>query len=439
MHIEPHRALQSPHLDVLNFLNEATLQYPAAISFAPGRPAEQFFDVRNALHALSHYASSSVAHAPLTPAQEEAFLNHLGQYQKTNGIINELLCRFLQHDEHIETTPDAIMVTNGCQEAISIVLTGLFERERDVLLVFDPTYTGVTGMAALLGIETHPVAASREGIDFAALNLGLQHVSAQGRRPRALYLIPDFNNPLGTSLALADRQRLLQLAEEHKLLLLEDNAYGMFSYDGSERLPTLKALDRAGVVIYLGTFAKILFPSLRMGFLVADQQVTGRDGQERTLAEELSKVKSFLSVSTSAVLQAIAGGLLLTHNCSFQEIIGPKVRFYQANRDCMLASLAGQFADDPLLAGQVRWSRPGGGIFLTVDLPFAFGKEQLHLCAEQYGVICCPMQFFSPLDRGENQVRLSFSSVSQEEIKTGIARFAAFVRAQVARTDVLRP
>lgn len=165
-------------------------------------------------------------------------------------------------------------------------------------------------------------------------------------------------------------------------------------------MPTLKAPDRIGVVISLDTFANILFPSPQLGFLSADQQVTRGDGQGRTLAEELSKIKSFLSVSTSALLQAIAGGLLLAHNCSFRELIEPKARFYQANRDCMLESLA----------GQVRWSRPGGGIFLTVDLPLAFNREQLHLCAEHYGVICCP---------------------SQEEIRTGSARFAAFVRAQI--------
>lgn len=439
MRIEPQRALQSPYLDVMNFLNEVMLWYPTAISFAPGRPAEHFFEVRNTLPSISRYASSLAADAPLTAAQEEAVLNSLGQYQKTNGIINELLCRFLELDEHIHTTPAAIMVTNGCQEAITVLLAGLFERERDVLLVIDPTYTGITGIAAVLGIEMYSVPGNWDGIDIDALTQGLAHVRAQGKRPRALYIIPDFHNPLGISLSLADRQRLLHLAEEHELLLLEDNAYGMFTYDEGERMPTLKALDRAGVVIYLGTFAKILFPGLRLGFLVADQEVTGTDGQTCSLAVELSKVKSFTSVCTSGLPQAIAGGILLENNCSFQAAIEPKVRFYRANRNAMLESLDEQFAGDPLLAERVRWNRPGGGFFLTVELPFEFGKEQVHQCAKQYGVICCPMQFFSLLGRCKNQVRLSFSSVSEEEIRTGIAHFGAFVRAEVTRTGVLRP
>lgn len=146
----------------------------------------------------------------------------------------------------------------------------------------------------------------------------------------------------------------------------------------------------------------------------------------------------FTSVCTSGLPQAIVGGLLLEHNCSFRAAIEPKVRFYRANRDTMLESLAEQFADDPLLAGRVRWNRPGGGFFLTVELPFDFGKEQLQQCAEHYGVICCPMQFFSLLGRCKNQVRLSFSYVSEQEITTGIARFGAFVRTQVARTGALK-
>jgi (S)-3,5-dihydroxyphenylglycine transaminase len=438
MRIEPQRALQSPYLEVMNFLNEVTLWYPHAISFAPGRPAEHFFEVRNVLPSTLRYISSPGADTPLTSEQEEALLDSLGQYQKTNGIINELLCRFLEQDEHIHTTPDAIMVTNGCQEAVTVLLAGLFERERDVLLVIDPTYTGITGIASILGIEMCSVPGTWDGIDIDALTLGLTHISAQGKRPRALYIIPDFHNPLGVSLSLADRQRLLHLAEEHELLLLEDNAYGMFAYDEGERLPTLKALDRAGVVVYLGTFAKILFPGLRLGFLVADQEVTGTDGHICTLAAELSKVKSFTSVCTSGLPQAIAGGILLEQNCSFQAAIEPKVRFYRTNRDAMLESLDEQFTVDPLLAGRVRWNRPGGGFFLTVELPFDFGKEQMQQCAEQYGVICCPMQFFSLLGRCKNQVRLSFSYVSEEEIKTGIARFAAFVRAEVTRMEALR-
>src|SRR5262249_46841739 len=162
-------------------------------------------------------------------------------------------------------------------------------------------------------------------------------------------------------------------------------------------------------------------------FLIADQQVlSAGSGVTCSLAAELSKVKSFTTVTTSALLQAIVGGILLEANYSLQEYVKAKVAFYRSNRDLMLACLEQHFHDDPLLADRVSWNRPGGGFFLTVHLPFAFTKERMRTCAERYGVICCPMTFFSLLDKCEDQVRLSFSSVSHEQIERGITQFWRF-------------
>lgn len=422
-------ALKDPALDVMNFLNEVTLWYPSAISFAPGRPAEQFFHVREALDHLSHYATYIAEASHLTTA---VMLNQLGQYQKTNGIINELVCRFLQRDEDIHTSPKAIMLTDGCQEGMTILLAGLFSRERDVLLVTDPTYIGITGIASVLGIELYPIPAECNIIDLDHLAECIQGLRTQHKNPRGLYVIPDFNNPLGTSMSIEDRQRLLNLAYENNLLIFEDNAYGMFAYS-TDRVPTLKALDHEGVVIYLGTFSKILFPGLRLGFLVADQQILPFTSTGvHYLAEELSKVKSFTTVSTSGLLQAIAGGFLLENECSLRSPIQEKVAFYKANRDVMLRCLAEHFGQDPLLKDRVSWNFPQGGFFLSVNLPFAFTRERLQICAERYGVICCPMSFFSLLGRYKNQVRLSFSYISQDEIVQGIAQFWKFVHDEVS-------
>lgn len=431
LRLKPLEMLQDPCLDVMNFLNEVTLWYPEAISFAPGRPAEHLFDVQGALADLERYVASPGGNEPLSREQETVLFNQLGQYQKTNGIINELLCRFLAQDEGIDTTPPTIMVTDGCQEAITILLIGLFEREHDVLLVIDPTYTGITGIASVLGIEMCAVPGTRRGIDLNVLRSEIARVRTTGKRPRALYITPDFHNPLGTHLSLEDRQQLLRLAQEEEILLFEDNAYGMLSYDTVERLPTLKALDQNGVVIYIGTFSKLLFPGLRLGILVANQEVESASGKIVFLAEELSKVKSFTTVTTSALSQAIVGGVLLKHSCSLRALMQNKIDFYRTNRDTMLRCLEACFHNDPLLAQCVTWNCPGGGFFLTVDLPISFTKEQMQLCAQQYGVICCPMTFFSLLGRWKNQVRLSFSSVSPSEISAGVARFCQFVHDQV--------
>jgi len=420
--------LQAPCLDVMNFLNEITLQYPSAISFAPGRPTERFFDVRGALDALAHYTQHLAAQ---TQQDGEAVLNQLGQYQKTNGVINDLVCQLLERDEQIHTSAGAIVMTDGCQEGMMLLLTGLFQAGRDVLVVIDPTYTGITGIASVLGIEMHAVPSELDHIDLDILAASLRDIRQQGKRPRALYVTPDFNNPLGSSLSLEERKRLLDLAYTHEMLLFEDNTYGMFAYE-NESLPTLKALDTRGNVVYLGTFSKLLFPGLRLGFLVADQQVVTTDDSVRLLAQELSKVKSFTTVSTSALPQAMVGGMLLQHASSLRPLIQEKVAFYRANRDTMLTSLEEEFSSDPLLADLVSWNRPGGGFFLTVNLPFVFTNEMLSVCAQKYGVICCPMSFFSLLGRCENQVRLSFSYATPTEIRQGIHQFWKFVHDQVA-------
>lgn len=428
MQLQQPETLAAASLNVMNFLNEVVLWYPAAISFAPGRPAEQCFDVSSSFDSLALYVAEEARRRALPP---DTVYRQLGQYQKTNGIINELICRFLAQDEQIQAAPEAVMVTDGGQEGMTILAAGLFDPAHDVLLVADPTYIGMTGIATIFGIEICPIPTGCDSIDLHALSSALAEIRARGKRPRALYLVPDFSNPLGMSMSLEARHQLLNLAREQELLIIEDNPYGMLAYDGPPA-PTLKSLDRDGVVIYLGTFSKILFPGLRIGFIVADQQVIAAGASRSvTLAEELSKVKSLTSVNTSSLLQGIVGGMLLQHNCSFTAQMQPKIALYRANRDLMLRALEEHFNNDPALAGRVTWNQPHGGFFITMTLPFVFSEALLRECAERYGVICCPVSFFALLPGRENQIRLSFSYVTPEQVEQGIARLWRFVHDQV--------
>jgi (S)-3,5-dihydroxyphenylglycine transaminase len=413
---------RDPLLDVMNFLNEVVLRYPDAISFAPGRPTERHFDVEGSLAMARPWVER---HAAATGRGPLAIWGELGQYHRTNGIINDLVARQIALDEGIEVAPGDLMITTGCQEGMAILLLGLFDPALDTLLVSDPAYIGIPGLGRLMGIPLEPVPSGEDGLDPAAVARAARAVRAAGRRPRALYDVPDFNNPLGTRMPLAARRELLAVAREERLLVFEDNPYGMFAYDG-EPLPTLKALDEHGVVIYLGSFAKTLFPGLRLGYLALGQRA---EGTGASLAQELSKVKSLTTVTTSPVLQAVAGGILLAHGGSLRPVVAERIPFYRANRDRMLAALAGAFEG---LEGRVRWNRPAGGFFLTVDLPFELDEEGLTACARDHGVIVCPMSFFALSPGRERQARLSFSYVTPEEIDEGVARFARFVRERAA-------
>lgn len=412
-------AFEDPLLDVMNFLNEVVQRYPRAVSFAPGRPAEELFDVEGSLGAIPRFVDWRAARRGV---DSNAVYRELGQYGATNGILKELIAAQLAADEGLRVEAESIVVTCGCQEGMALLLLALFEPGRDVLLASDPTYIGITGLARILGIEVTPVAMGPEGLEPAAVEAAIAKVRTAGRRPRAIYDIPDFNNPMGTSMPAAVRRELVGLLRREEVLLFEDNPYGMFVYDGAPQ-PTIKSLDSEAGVIYLGSFSKTLFPGLRIGYLVADQQVVGSEGTLRPLAGELAKVKSLTTVNTPPLMQAVAGGLLLEAGGSLRELVGRKLPHYRANRDAMLAAL-----DRELAGTGVAWNRPAGGYFLTLDLPFDFGEAELDLCARDYGVICCPMRFFALAPGRERQVRFSFSYVTPEQIERGVGAFARFVK-----------
>jgi (S)-3,5-dihydroxyphenylglycine transaminase len=307
---------------------------------------------------------------------------------------------------------------------MAILILGLFDPDNDFLLVSDPSYIGITGASRIRGVRIIAVPSDENGLDPDRVEEAVRNCLGNGR-PRALYDVPNFNNPMGTVLPQGRREALLDICAKYDMFFLEDNAYGAYVYDG-ERPGTLKASDRTGRVLYIGTFSKTLFPGLRLGFLVADQPVKGTG---ELLAKELSKIKSLLTGNSPPLLQAIAGGILLENRGSLQPILGPKVEHLRVNRDAMLQRLAVEFAGMEQL---VSWNRPKGGFFITVTLPFPFGRAELLACAANFGVIVCPMRFFMLGPGREQQVRLSFSCLDKEQIHTGVRQFAAFVRDRIS-------
>lgn len=422
--LRPNACLDDPRLDVMNFLNEAVARFPLAISFAPGRPCDALVDIETQLRLLPRFVAQLAVNESCHPT--EAWLA-LGQYGRTKGLINDAIATHLACDEGIDVSPDSIVVTVGAQEAMALVLVGLFEPGRDVLLVSDPSYVGITGLARLLGIRTVAVPARDHGVNPDDLERAIG-VAGRDGCARAFYDVPDFNNPLGTSLCLEARQRLLRVCRRHDVLVIEDNPYGMFAYD-HPRQPTLKALDADGTVLYIGSFAKTLCPGLRVGYVVADQPVVP-DG--KPLADVLSRVKSLLTVNTSPLAQAVVASVLMENGGSLEPSVATKRARYKRHRDAMAAALERHFGRSG--DAGVSWSLPTGGFFFSLSLPFEFGEAELERCGRNHGVIACPMRYFCADDSRDTQVRLSFSAVDEEQIDRGIARLARFadVRTRVA-------
>jgi (S)-3,5-dihydroxyphenylglycine transaminase len=420
-----HHSLSDPLLDTMNFLNEITSRYPEAISFAPGRPHEEPFDAGAVAGYVGAYTDYLARERGMSAPEISRLLF---QYGRTNGLIHELVARTVEHDEGIEVSPDALVITVGAQEGMLLTLRALIRGPEDAILVSSPCYVGITGVARLLDATVEPVPEGPDGFEPATLRAAIARVRAAGRRPRAFYVVPDFANPTGTSMPVADRRMLLEIATEEDLLILEDNPYGFFSRHSrpGESRPTIKALDTDRRVIYLGSFAKTCLPGARVGYIIADQEVRAADGTITLLADELSKVKGMTTVNTSALSQAVIGGMLVRAGCRLREASTERIALYRTKLNAMLTALDREFAD----AEDVRWNAPDGGFFVVVSVPFVADNEALVRCANEYQVLWTPMSYFYLDGGGRNELRLSSSYLSVAQIERGIGRLREFIAAQ---------
>lgn len=422
-----HESLSDPVLDTMNFLNEVTIRYPEAISFAPGRPYDGFFDTQQIVTHISGY----LAHLAAGGSSPGQIRDALFQYGPTAGRIRELIASSLRQDENIDVPAESIVVTVGCQEAMFLALRALIAGPEDSFFVSSPCYVGITGAARLLDIEVTAVEEREDGFRCADLAAAIDAERARGRRPRAFYVVPDHSNPTGTTMPAETRRELLDLAERKNILILEDSPYRLVSPE--PHLPTLKSLDRQRRVIYLGSFSKTAFPGARVGFAVADQLVAGTAGRTSLLADELAKIKSMVTVNTSAVSQAIIGGMLLACQGRVSELNTGTTAYYAAAMRSTLGQLDACFPADRRASSGVRWNRPDGGFFLTMRVPFLADNAALARSAQNHGVIWTPMSYFYPGGGGEYSIRLSVSYLSEEEISVGVTRLARFIEDE-ART-----
>jgi len=415
-------AVRDPALDAINFLNEIIDRYPDAISFAPGAPFGGFIENIDVSRYIERYIDYLGKAQGLNAAQ---IRRRLYQYGPSRGIINGLLAEALRIDEDITVAPESIVVTVGAQEAMVLALRTLCPGPDSVLAVTDPCFAGLTGAAKVLGIETAAIAESDAGIDFAAIEVACRHARAHGKRIKAMYVAPDYSNPTGMLLDLQGRRRLLELAAREDFLILEDNTYRFTAAHGGT-LPSLKALDRQERVLYIGTCAKNCMPGLRVGYVVADQKVVDEQGKMRLLADELSLVKSMVTVNTSPLCQAAVGGLLLEHGGSLSAIGREKAAFYRRNLAHLLDALERHVPLRMREARGISWNRPGGGFFVRMTLPVPADFALVHQSAREFGVLWTPMRNFYQ-DGGNREIRLSCSYLTEDEIDEGTRRLSGFL------------
>jgi 2-aminoadipate transaminase len=386
----------------------AITERPEVISLAGGLPDTSTFDERLFV--------SLMARLPTARAL---------QYGPSEGLagVREAIVAVMAA-EAMTVEPDEIIVTTGGQQAIDLVCKTLLD-PGDVVIAEAPTYPGAVPAFAAYEADVIQVEMDDDGMRIDVLEETLARLDGERRRPKFIYTIPTFQNPAGVTMSLPRRRRLVELARERELIVLEDNPYGMLRYEG-ESLPTLRSLEvpagshEAGdFIVYTGTMSKILSPGVRVGWLVAPRPVLAKLILGKQSADLCSS-----SLAQHFVASYFAAGDWRPYVASLRDL-------YRHRRDVILAALAEQ------LPRQARWTQPHGGLFIWVTLPDYIDTTNLLARALEEDVAFVPGAAAFVDGRGRNSMRLNFSSSSDDELREGVRRIGAIVAEQVALYDTL--
>ncbi len=311
----------------------------------------------------------------------------------------------------IQAHPDRVLITAGSQQGLALVCQTLL-RPGDTVLVESPTYNLALELFRAQGLRAVGVPIDQDGMRTDALEPLLQ----QG--PRLVYTIPNFQNPSGACLSAPRRRQLLALAQRYGVPILEDDFVGDLRYQG-RALPAIKALDPGGQVIYTGSFAKMLMPGLRVGYLLADGPVFGR----------LVRQKRVSDLTTSTLMQRALDVFVTVGR--YQAHLRRSCRLYGQRRDAMLAAVRRH------LPAGVEHSPPQGGLFLWLGLPAGLSAEELLLLAAEEGVLFAPGgRFFPDPAEGERFLRLNFAVQTPADIDEGVRRLGAALRRLTSRRSL---
>ncbi len=331
------------------------------------------------------------------------------QYYPTGGFppLRQYLSGYLLRFG-LEARPDEIIIVNGSQQGFDLIARTLLD-PGDGVAIEDPTYPRALQVFRSFGAQLLGVPRGESGPSAEAFERLLER-----HAPKLFYCQPNAHNPTGLSLTHETARRLLDVAARHQVPVVEDGFDGSLYYGDRPAVP-LKALDRDGVVIYIGTFSKILFPGLRLGWLVGARPVLDR----------LLAAKQLADLHTSALLQAAV------HRFCERRLLDRHVthvaREYARRRALLLAALRRR------MGPEVTWTEPLGGFSLLLTLPAGLDADVLLPAAIERGVAFTPGAAFFVDGGGERTLRLSFSSVPAGRIDEGVRRLAETIKAARGR------
>jgi 2-aminoadipate transaminase len=371
---------------------------PEIISLAGGLPDTSTFPPDTFAAVAQRIASESCAKAL--------------QYGPTEGLEETKDCiAQVMEAEGMRVDAEDVLVTTGGQQVIDLVTKTLID-PGDVVVAEGPTYPGAASVFTAYQAELVQIDMDADGMRVDLLEETLDRLEREGRRPKFIYTVPSFQNPAGVTMSAPRRKRLVEVAHERELLVLEDNPYGLLRYEGEPPTPLL-SLDGGIYVMYLGTFSKILSPGIRLGWVVAPPPVL----------EKINLGKQAADLCTSTLSQLMVQAYFAEGH--WRDYVESLTEIYRARRDTMLDALADHFPP------QAEWTRPSGGLFIWATLPDFIDTTDLLARALRENVAFVPGEAAFLDGRGRSSMRLNFSGSGEEAIREGIRRIGEVVTEQV--------
>lgn len=403
----------------ISFLMQQAVENRDVISLAAGLVDEASLPVSECRAALSGLFG------------DDARAQQALQYGTTGGadVLREQLRHHLARlercsVEQLNLDVKQLVLTTGSQQLLSLVADALFD-PGDICLVAAPTYFVFLGVLNGVGARTIPIETDERGINPQALDAELARLAAAGELPRVklIYIVSEYENPSGVSLATERRREVVALAQkwsrDHRLFVLDDAAYRELRYDGEQR-PSLWSFDESRETVILAqTFSKSFSPGVRVGMGVLPKSLVGP-------VCDLKGNDDFGSANLNQHLLAtvLASGRYESH---VQEVCTA----YRLKRDALLAALDYEFAGSP----DVNWLRPEGGLYVWLTLPeqieTGFSSRLFQLATKTHRVMYVPGELCYPAGSAavrKNQMRLSYGVQDAAGIREGIKRLAAAVR-----------
>ena len=370
---------------------------PDIISFAGGMPAPELFPVEQMMEASI---------AVLKENGRVAL-----QYSSTEGYprLREQIAERMLAKNNIHTDKDHILVTSGSQQGLDF--SGrVFLNPGDVVLLESPSYLGAVN--AFKACEPKFIEVPTD--DGGMIMSELEKILATTERVKMIYVIPDFQNPTGRTWDLDRRHQFMDIVNRYEIPVIEDNPYGELRFEG-EYLPALKSLDTKGLVIYLGTFSKILAPGYRLGWVCADGEI----------------LQKYNFLAQAASLQASTEAQLVVSKFidmfDLDEHVATIKECYRKRRDVMMATMEREFPPE------AKFTHPNGGLFTWVELPEYINTNEMAKQCLARNVAYVPGDGFFP-DAGHNNcIRLNYSCMPEEKIEKGMTILGEVIKANLKK------